>query len=191
MSLRAHRVEGYVIISADGMIANAAGIMPDELKNQADQRFFQAALDQADVLVHGRHSHEGGPHSPRRRRLIVTRSVAAIAPDPANAKALFWNPAGTAYDAACRAIGVPEGVVAIIGGPEVFRLFLEIGYDAFHLSQATRVRVPGGLPIFPRAAAGRAPEEMLARHGLEPGQMQDLDAAAGVTLVTWRRPAAR
>ena len=28
----AFRIEGYVIVSADGMLANAAGLMPDELK---------------------------------------------------------------------------------------------------------------------------------------------------------------
>jgi hypothetical protein len=34
------RIEGYAIVSADGMLANAAGIMPEELKFDADQRFF-------------------------------------------------------------------------------------------------------------------------------------------------------
>jgi hypothetical protein len=31
------------------------------------------------------------------------------------------------------------------------------------------------------------PEDLLARHGLTPGPRRDLDAAAGITLVTWER----
>ena len=38
------------------MLADAAGVMPDALKFEADQRFFERALDRVDVVVHGRHS---------------------------------------------------------------------------------------------------------------------------------------
>jgi hypothetical protein len=34
--------------------------------------------------------------------------------------------------------------LAVIGGTGVFGLFLEIGYDSFHLSRARNVRLPGG-----------------------------------------------
>ena len=43
------RIDGYVIVSADGMMANAARIMPDELKFEADKQFFTAALDHAEL----------------------------------------------------------------------------------------------------------------------------------------------
>ena len=64
------RIEGYVIVSSDGMIADANGVMPDSIKNDADQKFFQSGLDRAAALVHGRHSHEGGPRADRRKRLV-------------------------------------------------------------------------------------------------------------------------
>lgn len=35
------RIEGYAIISEDGMLADAAGTMPDSLKFEADQTFFE------------------------------------------------------------------------------------------------------------------------------------------------------
>src|ERR1700733_2428097 len=70
-----NRVEGYAIVSADGMIADAAGKMPDTLRNPADQSFLQAELDRAAMVVHGRHSHEGGPRAARRKRLIVTHGI--------------------------------------------------------------------------------------------------------------------
>ncbi len=50
------QIEGYVIVSADGMLADARNIMPDELKFEGDKRFFSAALDRADLIVHGRNS---------------------------------------------------------------------------------------------------------------------------------------
>ena len=57
---RPDRIEGLAIVSADGMIADAAGVQPDALKLEADQRFFHERLRAADVLVHGRNSGEGG-----------------------------------------------------------------------------------------------------------------------------------
>jgi hypothetical protein len=76
---RSRRIEGYAIVSEDGMLANAAGIMPDSLKFAADRRLFESGLDGVDVVVHGRHSHERQPHSYLRRRLILTRQVPAFA----------------------------------------------------------------------------------------------------------------
>ena len=48
------RIEAFAIISADGMIADAAGHMPDALKIEADRKFFLSGLDRAAVVVHGR-----------------------------------------------------------------------------------------------------------------------------------------
>ncbi len=180
------RIEGYAIISIDGMIADADGAMPDELKNPADQDVFARGLDGADVIVHGRHSHEGQPNSPRRRRLIATRNVATLGPDPTDPKALLWNPAGASLEAACRALGVEAGTVAAIGGTEVFALFLDIGYDAFYLTRAAKASLPGGRPVFPEVPARRA-EDVLTSRGMTPGPERALDADAGVTLVEWRR----
>jgi hypothetical protein len=98
---RPRRIEGYAIVSEDGMIANAAGIMPDSLKFEADRNFFERGLDAVDVVVHGRHSHERQPRSYLRRRLILTRQVPTIAADPSNEKALFWNPAGASSSVQC------------------------------------------------------------------------------------------
>jgi dihydrofolate reductase len=179
------RIEGYVIVSADGMLANAARLMPDELNFEGDKRFFSAALDRADLIVHGRNSHEKQPNSSQRKRLVVTRRTAAIAPDPSKGKALFWNPAGASFETACDAAGVRSGTVAIIGGPDVFAMFLD-RYDIFWLSQAPRVRLPGGEPCFP-GVPERSPEEVLAAHGLKAGAAQMLDHANDVSVTPWRR----
>ena len=88
------RIAGYAIVSEDGMLANAAGIMPDQLKFEADQRFFERGLDSVDVVVHGRHSHERQRHSDLRRRLILTRTVSAIADDPSDKRRSFGIPPG-------------------------------------------------------------------------------------------------
>jgi dihydrofolate reductase len=180
-------IEGYVIVSADGMLANADRVMPDVLKFEGDKRFFTAALDRADLIVHGRHSFEDQPDSPRRKRIWVTRTIVAIAPDPSNPKASLWNPAGAPFEAACEHAGVGSGTVAIIGGPDVFGMFMD-RYDTFWLSQAPLVHLPGGEPCFPGVPA-RSPQQVLSAHGLKAGSAQILDTAHDVGVTPWRRKA--
>jgi dihydrofolate reductase len=183
--VRALRIEGYVIVSADGMLADARGVMPDELKFEGDKKFFTTALDRADLIVHGRHSHEGQPNSPQRKRVVLTRTVGAITHDPSDPKITLWNPAGASFEAACDHAGVRSGTVAIIGGPDVFDMFMA-RYDTFWLSQASRVKLPGGEPVF-SGVPRRTPQDILTQHGLAPGESQILDADSGVTVTPWRR----
>ena len=181
------RIEGYVIVSADGMLANADRVMPMELKFEGDAKFFTAALDRADLIVHGRHSYEDQPNSPRRKRVVLTRTIGALAPDPSNPKALLWNPAGATFEAACDLAGVGSGTVAIIGGPYVFGMFMD-RYDTFWLSQAPHLRMPNGEPCFP-GVPQHSPQEILATHGLKAGDPQILDPAHDVSVTPWRRTA--
>jgi dihydrofolate reductase len=180
-------IEGYAIVSADGMLADANRRIPESMQVEADQKFFHGALDEAAVVVHGRHSHEGGPRAVQRHRLVMTRRVPALAPDPSRPKSLLWNPQGATLEQAWAELAAPAGVLAVIGGPDVYEHFLEVGYDAFHLSHAPRARLPGGRPVFPEIGPDRTPDGVLASRGLKPGPEQVLDQAAGVTLVTWRR----
>jgi dihydrofolate reductase len=169
------------------MIADASGHMPDALRIAPDQEFFYAALGHAAAVAHGRHSHEGGPAADGRRRLIVTRRVPALAPGTVHPGTLLWNPAGASLAEAWSALGAPDGMLAVIGGTDVYSLFWQPGYDAFHLTRAAQVRLPGGRPVFRELTGDRRPEDVLASHGLRPTETRVLDAAAGVTLVTWRR----
>ncbi len=184
--LGARRVEGYAIVSSDGMIADADGKMPPEIRNRADQQFLQAALDLAALIIHGRHSHEDGPGANRRKRLVVSRRIANLAPDPLHPNSVLWNPAGATPEQAIEAVGPGDGVIAVIGGTEVFSMFLPY-YDAFHLSCAQRARLPGGRPLFTQVGPNAIVPDVLAGHGLRPGPRHDLDSAAGVSVVTWQR----
>jgi dihydrofolate reductase len=179
------RIDGYVIVSADGMLANAQNVMPDELKFEGDKRFFTAALDRADLIVHGQNSHEQQPNSPKRKRIVLTRKVEATETDPTNPEALLWNPAGASFETACERAGVTSGTVAIIGGPGVFDMFMD-RYDTFWLSLAPKVRLPGGEPCFP-GVGPRTPQQILASHGLKAGEAQMLDPADEVSVTPWRR----
>jgi hypothetical protein len=179
------RIEGYVIVSADGMLANASHVMPDELKIEGDKNFFTAALDRADLLVHGKHSGEDQPNSPKRTRIILTRKITALAPDPENSKATLWNPAGATFEQAAEAAGRRSGLVAIIGGPNVFGMFMD-RYDTFWLSQVPKVKIPGGEGCFP-GVPGRTPQQILETHGLKAGEPQLLDKAENVSVTPWRR----
>jgi dihydrofolate reductase len=181
----AFSVEGYVIVSADGMLADERQIMPDALRFEGDKTFFTNALDRASLIVHGRNSFEDQPNSPKRTRLILTRAVAAVAPDPKNPKASLWNPQGASFEQARQFAGVSSGTIAIIGGPGVFAMFMD-RYDTFWLSLASRVILPGGEPCFP-GVGPRSPQDVLASHGLKPGAPIALDAANDVSVTPWRR----
>ncbi|HXF87167.1 MAG TPA: dihydrofolate reductase [Xanthobacteraceae bacterium] len=180
------RIEGYAIISADGMIADANGVQPDALRIEADQKFFHQALARSDAVVHGRNSRENGPCAASRRRLIMTRRIAALSRDPHNPNAVLWNPAGASLDEAWSMLAPAGGTLTVIGGTEVYGHFLKLGFDTFYLTRASRVRLPGGRPLFPDVPA-RTPEELLASHGLKASPAQILDTEQDVTLVVWRR----
>jgi hypothetical protein len=177
------RIEGYAIASADGMIADATGYMPESLKFEADQRFLSDALDRVEVVCHGRLSHEGHLESHARRRLILTRRVPGLAPDPDNPNTWLWNPAGATLDEATAAVGCGAGTLAIAGGTDVYSLFLTIGYDVFYLARAEQVRLPGGVPVFRQGRLGQSPEDVLRDAGLQPVETRRLEHE--VSLVTW------
>ncbi len=179
------RIEGYAIISEDGMLATADCVMPDSLKFEADQKFFEHGLDGVDVVVHGRHSQEQQARSPSRYRLVLTRRIPGIAAHPSNPRARLWNPAGAGFAEALAALGAPGPNIGVIGGADVFALFLD-RYDAFYLTRAPGVLLPGGRPVFPEVPA-RTPEEVLAGHGLTPGSNVVLDPLRGLTLIGWLR----
>lgn len=179
------RIEGYAIVSEDGMLANAEGVMPETLKFDADQRYFADGLDKVDAVIHGRHSHEQQPHSPRRHRITVTGGVEKITPDPNNAKGILWNPAANTFGEAWDALGLGNASLGVVGATSVFGMFLD-RYDAFHLTRAPGVRLPGGRAVFPDVPR-LTPEQVMTRHGLAPGARETLDAAKNLTVVVWRR----
>jgi dihydrofolate reductase len=179
------RIEGYAIISEDGMLATADCVMPDSLKFEADQEFFERGLDDVDVIVHGRHSQEQQARSPLRHRLILTRRIGGIAAHSSNPRARLWNPAGASFREALAALGAPGPNIGVIGGAEVFALFLD-EYDVFYLTRAPGVWLPGGRPVFPEVPE-HAPEDVLASHGLTPGPGVILDPVRGLSVVGWLR----
>jgi len=177
------KIEGYAIVSREGMIANADGSFPDSIKIDADQKFFHGGLRMASAIANGKHSNEGGPESAARPRLILTRKIASLAPDSRNPKAVLWNPKGATLEQAWARLGAEGDVLAIVGGTDVFGLFLEWGYDDFFLSRA-KASVPDGRPVFP---GGLPPEEALKRHGMVLKETRVLDQASGTVMEHWIR----
>ena len=69
------RIEGYAVISAEGMIAATDGSFPENLKIPADNKFYQDSVDRAAAVANGRHSAEGGPKEAARRRIVFCAST--------------------------------------------------------------------------------------------------------------------
>ena len=173
--------EGHAIVSADGMIADAAGEMPPGLINSADQHRFQAALDRATLVVLGRLGHARHPN-PGRRRLVVTSQVAECSPDPADKRATLWNPASLPLPALLDRLDIHTGTIAVTGGTRVFELFLPY-YTDFELAEVHDITLPDGRPAF---AQGH-PRAILAAAGLHPSRQRPLEPDYRVTSTSWRR----
>jgi len=174
-------VEGHAIVSTDGMIADSHGDMPAALRSEADWRIFQAALDRAALVVLGRIGHMRHPN-PGRRRLVLTHSVADLQPDPVDARASYWNPAGLEIAEVLARLGISEGTLAITGGTGTFDLFLP-WYDSFLLSEVRGLELPGGVPCFTKGH----PRFTLPGVGLEARDMAMIDP--DVVQTNWMRAA--
>lgn len=184
MAIKRPRIEGFAIVSCEGMIAGSDSSFPEVLKIPADQAFYQASLDRASAVANGRHSAEGGPKEAARRRIILTRRVQRLIPDPTNPLAVLWNPATAPFEEAWQRLGVEDGMLAVVGGTDVFGLFLNIGYDAFFLSRA-EASVPRGRPVFPGVGRDKTPEDVLKMNGLVLRNTRPLDAATNTMLEEW------
>jgi dihydrofolate reductase len=178
------RIEGYAIVSREGMIAKGDGTFPDEIKIPADQAFYQASVDRAAAVANGRHSAEGGPKERERRRIVLTRRVHGVTTDPDNPNAVLWNPASAPLEEALSRLGIKEGTLAVVGGTDVFALFLSLGYDAFFLS-CTDASVPRGRPVFPGVGQRATPQDVMRKHGLVLRDTRMLDPDTNTRVEEW------
>ncbi|ESR23521.1 hypothetical protein [Lutibaculum baratangense] len=185
---KTYRVHGHAIVSTDDRIADEQGHMPKALRVPADWRRFRKALDEAVVVVLGRLGHELHPDASGRRRIVVTRGKTHPAP---TADVMFWNPLATPLQDVLASFVPGGGPIAVPGGQGVFDLFLQIGYDEFHLARAHRVTLGEGTSVFSGVDDGVPAERLLAEAGLVPGTPEILDAERDVTVAVWRPRAGR
>jgi dihydrofolate reductase len=183
-----YEIQGHAIVSDDDMIAGPDGKTPEALRNAVDWGRFQKALDRAAVTVLGRKAHEENPNEKRRPRIVLSTNARGI---EKREDAWWWHPTRATVTEALTAAAPDGGVVVVPGGRRVFDLFLNHGFDEFHLVRARGVTVPGGVPIFTECGPRRSAEEVLASRGLVPLPVEVLDAVAGVTSTVWRRRNAR
>ena len=181
--MRPIEIHGYAIVSDNDRIADASGRTPDALRNDADWAYFQAELDRSALLVLGRLGHEAHPNPKGRLRMVLSSSSSGL---ERLSDGWWWNPDAIPWSEAIRAVLPRGGRVAVPGGRRVFDLFLDIGYDAFHLTRARGAFIPGGVAVFSGCDAGRDAEAILAERGLKPGERRVLDPRGPVSLTVWR-----
>jgi len=156
--------------------------MPDALRNEADWRYFQAGLDRMDAVLLGRLSHQATPNRTGRLRIVASSRAHGI---ERRDDAWWWSPLLVPVPDMLAAVLPGGGAVGVPGGRGVFDIFLAYGYDAFHLTRARGVALPGGNPVFSDCSTGKA-EHVLARHGLEPEPETVLDPDWPIVLTVWR-----
>ena len=180
---RRTEIHGYAIVSDDDRIAAADGLVPPSLRNERDWRYYQDALARSDLIVFGHRSHLAEPNERGDLRLVVSRRAAGL---EQGSDAWWWNPERTAWADVARRLLPRGGEVAAPGGQGVFDLFLAIGFDAFHLSRAHGVTLPGGRAIFSVCDKGASAETALAGAGLRVSERIALDPERGVEMSIWR-----
>ena len=177
-------ITGYAIVSDDDKIAGPDGLVPPSLRNDKDWEAYQRALAESDLIVFGRRSHEFEPNVRGDRRLVVSREAGGL---EERVDAWWWNPERVTWAEAVKRLMPGGGSVAAPGGQIVFDLFLMIGFDAFHLSRAHEVKLPGGRSIFSACDAGVPATDVLTAAGLAPAEKVLLDPAQGVDMTIWRK----
>ena len=180
--IRPVRIAGYAIVSDDDKIAGADGLLPSSLRNEKDWDYYQRALARSDLVVFGHRSHELEPNVRRDPRLVISRGPTGL---EQRADGYWWNPARIGWPEVAQKLLPRGGEVAVPGGKGVFDLFLIIGFDAFHLSRAHGVMLPGGTSIFSACEAGLSAETVLAKAGLRLGKTIPLDPEHGVEMEVW------
>jgi dihydrofolate reductase len=177
------RIEAYAIVSHDDAFADADGLMPETLTFEADFIAFQAALDQADLCVMGRISHEAHPNVKQRKRLILSSSAKGL---EQRLDGWWWNPETTPWSTVLPIIAksTAEPRLAIVGGQRVYDLFLPL-CDAFHLTRAAQVSLPEGRKLFKACEAGTSAKDVLRDHGFAPQHSHVLNEKAALTLHVW------
>lgn len=182
-SRRPVEIDGYAIVSDDDRITGPDGLVPASLRNEKDWQYYQDALARSDLVVFGHRSHELEPNVRGDARLVISSRAPGL---EQRADAWWWNPARTSWAEAAKILLPLGGDVAVPGGQGVFDLFLEIGFDAFHLSRAHGVKLPGGRAVFSACDAGLSAEAVLADAGLCPIEKIPLDPERGVAMTVWR-----
>ena len=181
---RATEIAGYAIVSDDDKIAGPDGLAPASLRNEMDWHYYQRALARSDLIVFGHRSHDLEPNVRGDLRLVISRRAAAGLEQRADA--WWWSPEVVSWAEVANRVLPLGGDVAVPGGQGVFDLFLGIGFDAFHLSRAHGVTLPGGRSIFSACDAGLSAEAVLAGAGLRFSEKIALDPDQGVAMYIWR-----
>ena len=116
---------------------------------------------------------------------LAIASAVALADAPAHTTgAQEEAPATAPFDEAWQKLNADDGILAVVGGTDVFGLFLSIGYDAFFLSRAL-ASVPRGRPVFPGVGNGVAAEDPLKKHGLVLKETRMLDPVSETVVQEW------
>ena len=127
-------------------------------------------------------SHEVTPDRSGRLRIVVSAHADGI---ERRDDGWWWSPPRVPVADMLARVLPDGGAIGVPGGRGVFDIFLAYGYDAFHLTRARGVALPGGTPLFSDCLTGRA-EAVLARHGLAPGPETILDPDWAITQTVFR-----
>ncbi|QQR69607.1 MAG: dihydrofolate reductase [Alphaproteobacteria bacterium] len=140
---------GLAVVSADFFLAQHKNHLASEWASAEDFRHLQEALDKAHGCVMGRVTHDLHPNIKKRRRIVLTRSIAAEC--ITNHHTLFINPLEHDKTDFLEKIGNHSGGdrLCILGGADIYRFWLENhGYTGFDLTIEHNIMFGTGIALF-------------------------------------------
>jgi dihydrofolate reductase len=153
-------IHGLAVVSNDGYIGRTATDISFTWSSGADKEHFLSALDRASLCIMGRKTHELYPNRAQRSRLVISRSRPDGTVDPADERATFCNidelPPLRVLQRIVSMVGAETNKpICILGGSQVYRLFLEnqwLGFDSFELTVETKIAHNAGVSLFSEIA---------------------------------------
>lgn len=167
---------GLAVVSSDGYIGRSPTDITFDWSSGADKQHFFNALDLSSLCIMGRKTHELYPNRGNRPRLVISRIAPDGMTDPHDPHAVYCNVDALAPHELLQRIvstfsGVMERSICVLGGSEIYELFLHhpcLGFDRFDLTVETNITHLTGVSLLP-ATAGSGIEglvQTLQRSGL-------------------------
>jgi dihydrofolate reductase len=167
-------LHGYAIASEDDFIANESGEIPEALKFSADQKYFQAELNRAQLVIIGSLAHRMFPED-ERRRLVLTSKVKGLVRNGAE-NVHFLNPQTLPLEKALQELLPEGGRIAVPGGAQVVEACWPLGFSCYQLTRVEGLKLGKGRKLFKACENGLSADEVLRSHGLTLKKRRSLGA---------------
>ena len=177
-------LHGYAMTCRNDCIANSAGEVPDALQEAMGTKTYQKELDACTAVLMGHRAHDALPNKKGRVRATLTRSVETLEHKEGG---WWWNPAGMTLDNMLRMVASSGGRIAVNGGQETLRYFMQNDLKVLHVCRAESIAIQDGLKILAGCDRKTIVDDVLRDAGWALTERRLIDLKAPISMSSWRR----